>query len=84
MVPPGHDLGAACAQFSRVPDRATGGDSRVPRWARAQGIRNQSSADYQDALLKDRQEWILQELCSMSDLVVTDYDKSESGLFRLP
>ena len=53
-------------------------------WARAQGIRNPSSAVCQDAILKDRQEWILQEPCSRSDLVVTGYDKSKSGLFRLP
>ena len=39
---------------------------------------------YQDALLRDRQEWILHEPCSRSDLVVTEHGDYKSGLFRLP
>ena len=53
-------------------------------WARARGVRSPSDADYQEALLKDRQEWILQEPCSRSDLVLTGYDESKKGLFCLP
>ena len=34
--------------------------------------------------MRDRQEWILREPCSRSDLVVTEYGDSKSGLFRLP
>ena len=48
------------------------------------GIRSASSAVYEDALLRDRQAWILCEPCSRSDLVVTAYGDSKSGLFRLP
>ena len=40
--------------------------------------------DCQAALLKDRQEWILREPYSRSDLVVTGYNESMSGLFCLP
>ena len=35
-------------------------------------------------MLLDRQVWILREPCSRSDLVVTKYSDSKSGLFRLP
>ena len=44
----------------------------------------QSSVVYQDTLLNDHQEWILQEPCSRSDLLVTGYDESKSGMFCLP
>ena len=53
-------------------------------WALVRGFRSPSNAVYQEALLRDRQEWILREPCSRSDLVVTAYSDSKCGLFRLP
>ena len=53
-------------------------------WAHARGFRSTSDAGFQTALLRDRQAWILRELCSRSDLVVAEYSESKSGLFRLP
>ena len=53
-------------------------------WAGAQDIRNPSNVGYKAALMKDRQKWLLTEPCSQPDLVVTKYDESKRGLFRLP
>jgi hypothetical protein len=53
-------------------------------WAHARGFRSTSDAEFQTALLRDRQVWILREPCSRSDLVVTAYSDSKNGLFRLP
>ena len=53
-------------------------------WARAHGFRSSADGIYQAALQKGRQEWILKEPCSRSDLVVTKYANSKEELFRLP
>ena len=52
-------------------------------WAHAQGFRSTPAAGHQAVLLRDRQVWILRELCSWPDLIVMAYANSKAGLFRL-
>ena len=46
-------------------------------------ITHRPDTEYQTALLRDRQAWILRELCSRPDLIVTAYANSKKGPFCL-
>ena len=51
---------------------------------RGRWLTDPSSNEYQTALKQDRQSWLLEEPCLRPDLVVTLYDLSMQGLYRLP
>ena len=52
-------------------------------WARERRMTDPSSDEYLTALKRDRQSWLLDEPCLRPDLVVTPYDMSMQGLYRL-
>ena len=53
-------------------------------WVCGCWLTDPSSDEYQTALKRDRQSWLLEEPCLCPDLVVTPYDMSMQGSYRLP